>query len=176
MSGASAAGGETGNGRIGVLFVCLGNICRSPLAKGVFERMARARGDWERLRIDSCGTGGWHVGGGADPRTIAVMEANQTPLTHTARRFDAESDLKAFRWILAMDRANVRELVRMGVPRERIRLLREFDPALAGAEEDRLEVPDPYYGGEEGFQKVYDMVVAACEGLYGRVLPPRQSS
>jgi protein-tyrosine phosphatase len=157
--------------RAGVLMVCLGNICRSPMAKGVLARMIAQRGLAARWWVDSCGTGGWHVGHGADPRTSAVMAARGEPLTHVARRFDADADAERFAWILAMDRANVRDLVRMGAPRERVRMLREFDPAIAGAGEALWDVPDPYYGGEEGFTKMYEMITAACAGFLDHVEP-----
>lgn len=155
----------------GVLMVCLGNICRSPMAKGVLSRMIAQRGLGERWWVDSCGTGAWHVGHGADPRTLVVMAARGEPLTHVARRFDAAADLGRFVWILAMDRANVRDLVRMGAPRERVRMLREFDPGLAGAGEAMWDVPDPYFGGEEGFTRMYEMIEAACRGFLEQVEP-----
>lgn len=155
--------------RTGVLMVCLGNICRSPMAKSVMERMIAERGLAARWWVDSCGTGAWHVGHGADPRTMAVMAERGEPLEHVARRFDAGADLERFAWILAMDRANVRDLVRMGAPRERVRMLREFDPALQGAVEDQLDVPDPYFGGEEGFTRMYEMITAACSGFLDHV-------
>lgn len=159
---------------VGVLFVCLGNICRSPAAKGIFQHLVKARGVERRFAIDSCGTGGWHVGNGADPRTIAVMAVNRVPLAHAARRFAGADDLDRFHWILAMDLQNVRDLERMGAPRQRVRLLRSFDPALAGLGEDRQQVADPYYGGEEGFQVMFDHLTAACEGFLEHALahPP----
>jgi protein-tyrosine phosphatase len=150
--------------RVGVLMVCLGNICRSPMAKGVLLHLARARRVDHRLDVDSCGTGSWHVGGPADPRTLAVMAAKNIPLAHVARQF-SPGDLDRFDWILAMDRANVRALVRKGAPRERVRMLRAFDPALARADEPALEVPDPYYGGPEGFEHMHAMITAACDGF-----------
>lgn len=156
---------------VGVLFVCLGNICRSPAAKGIFQHLVERRGVAGRFRIDSCGTGGWHVGRGADPRTIAVMAQNNVPLTHSARRFAGAPDLDAFHWILAMDRQNVIDLTRMGAPRTRVRMLREFDPALAGRGEAAWEVADPYYGGDSGFQTMFEHLTAACEGFLEHALP-----
>lgn len=155
--------------RTGVLMVCLGNICRSPMAKGVLKRMIEERGLAERLWVDSCGTGAWHVGNGADPRTLAEMARRGEALEHVARQFHAGKDPERFGWILAMDRANVRDLGRMGLPRERVRLLREFDPALAGMGEAAWDVPDPYYGGEEGFVRMYEMITAACGGFLDHV-------
>lgn len=156
--------------KVGVLFVCLGNICRSPLAKGVFQHMVRERGVADSVEIDSCGTGGWHAGGGADPRTIAVMAANGVPLEHIARQFRGPHDVDQFDYVLGMDRANLREMVRMGASQDRVMLLRSFDPLMAGKADHEMEVPDPYYGGEDGFRKVYEMVTRACEGLYTAVL------
>ena len=152
------------SGRVGVLFVCLGNICRSPLAKAVFAEHARRAGVLERLVIDSCGTGGWHAGEGADPRTVAAALSRSIPLEHVARQFDAANDPARFRWIIAMDRSNVAALHRMGLAHGRARLLLGF------AGRGDAEVPDPYYGGPEGFDRVYDMIDEACPGLLRAVL------
>lgn len=155
-----------------VLFVCLGNICRSPLAKAIFEDRAKARNVLDRLRIDSCGTGHWHVGRPADPRSIAIATIRGTSLTqtsHRARQVDADSDFDAFDLIIAMDQSNKSNLMGVGAPTNRVVLLRAFDPSLAdelanGSGRD-LEVPDPYYGGEDGFARMHDMLDAACDGL-----------
>lgn len=154
--------------RTGVLMVCLGNICRSPMAKGVLSRMIAERGLAERFWVDSCGTGAWHAGNGADPRTLAEMAQRGEKLEHVARQFHAD-DAAKFTWILAMDRANVRDLGRMGLPRERVRFLREFDPALTGMDEGSWDVPDPYYGGQEGFTRMYEMIVASCRGFLDHI-------
>ncbi|MCA9736925.1 MAG: low molecular weight protein-tyrosine-phosphatase [Gemmatimonadota bacterium] len=147
-----------------VLFVCLGNICRSPLAEGVFRHLVAERGLAEEFDIDSAGTGGWHVGEPADPRSQQVAEAHGIELTCRARRLDAD-DLERFEWILAMDRENLGAIRRLAAEADaagaRLHLLREFDPE-AGTD---LEVPDPYYGGEDGFETVYAMVHRACVGL-----------
>jgi len=150
--------------RVGVLFVCMGNICRSPLARALFEHQSAARGVADRLEIDSCGTGAWHAGHGADPRTIMVAQAHGIPMSHTARQYRRE-DSARFDFVVAMDRANLRDLEALGCPPGRARLLRTFDP---GAEHD--EVPDPYYGGPEGFERMYDMIDRACRHLLERVL------
>lgn len=159
----------------GVLFVCLGNICRSPLAKAIFEDRARARNVLDRFRIDSCGTGHWHVGRPADARSIAIAGARGTNLTstsHRARQVDADADFDAFDLILAMDQSNKSNLIGLGAPEERVVLLRAFDPDLADraaiGPDHALEVPDPYYGGEDGFARMHDMLDAACEGLLDR--------
>ena len=151
--------------KIGVLFVCLGNICRSPLAEGIFLHRARERGIVDRFDVDSCGTGAWHVGERADPRSLAVAARYGIELPSIARQLDAKADFDRFRWILAMDRSNVRNLMRAGAPPERVRLLRSFDPALVAKAESALEVPDPYEWGESGFEDTYRMLDAACSGL-----------
>ncbi len=159
--------------RASVLFVCLGNICRSPLAKAVFAHQARARLGNEadlRLLIDSCGTGGWHAGGPADPRTIAVATRHGIPIDHTARQVDPDTDFNRFGWIIAMDRDNRDNLVHAGAPSGRVRLMRTFDQACAGEPEHRLDVPDPYLGGPEGFERVLAMLQASCAGLLDQVL------
>lgn len=156
--------------RIGVLFVCLGNICRSPLAKWIFTDMATRRGVRERFDIDSCGTGHWHVGKGADPRSTAVALSRGIEASHTARRLAPGSDFERFAYLLAMDTDNRDALLHAGAPAERVFLMRSFDPALLGEPDHRLIVPDPYYGGPEGFDRVYDMLSAACDGFLGAVL------
>lgn len=154
----------------GVLFVCLGNICRSPLAEGVFLHLAAERGIVDRFDVDSCGMGGWHVGERPDRRALAVAKRNGVRLPSRARRFEAPGDPERFHLILAMDRENERDLLGEGAPAERVRLLRSFDPALARARSGDLDVPDPYYGGPDGFDTVFAMVRAACEGLLDHLL------
>ncbi|MBL8757708.1 MAG: low molecular weight phosphotyrosine protein phosphatase [Phycisphaerae bacterium] len=159
-----------------VLFVCLGNICRSPLAKAVFAHQAAARlgpALPTRLRIDSCGTGHWHVGGPADPRTIAVASRHAIPLDHVARQLDPATDFPlpgGFDWLIAMDRDNRDNLLHAGAPPHAVRLMRSFDPALAGEPEHRLDVPDPYLGGPEGFDRVLAMLQTSCAGLLAHIL------
>jgi protein-tyrosine phosphatase len=153
-----------------VLFVCLGNICRSPLARVVFTHLAAQRGVLDRLHVDSCGTGPWHVGKGADGRSIQVAARHQIKLAHTARQLDPTSDFLKFGWFIAMDRQNRDDLLHAGAPRGRVYLMRSFDPRLAGEPEHRLDVPDPYYGERDGFERVYDMLAASCDGLLHRVL------
>jgi protein-tyrosine phosphatase len=150
---------------MGVLFVCLGNICRSPLAEGLFIHLARERGVLERFRVDSAGTGAWHVGKPADPRSIAVARAHGVHLPSVARQVDPETDFVRFGLILAMDRSNRTDLLDLGAARERVRLMRSFDPTLVGASEQELDVPDPYYGDGDGFERVYEMLLRATTGL-----------
>lgn len=145
-----------------VLFVCLGNICRSPLAEGVLRHRARQRGLDGRLRIDSAGTGAWHVGESPDRRSAEVARRNGVDLEGRARQVD-EDDFHAFDLLVAMDRSNLRALEGM---KDRsggtatLHLLRDFDPDPG----DR-EVPDPYYGGPRGFDNVYEMVDRSVEAL-----------
>ena len=165
-----------------VLFVCLGNICRSPLAEGVFIHLARQRGSEARFRVDSAGTGAWHVGKRADPRSIAVAQRHGVELPSIARQIDPSADfadpddprVPGFDWFMAMDHDNAQRLLALGAAPERVRLLRSFDPLLHAAlpSSPRLEVPDPYYGGESGFDEVYAMIDRACRGLLDRLVHP----
>jgi protein-tyrosine phosphatase len=148
--------------RTRVLFVCLGNICRSPLAEGVFRSLVQSRGLGAHYDIDSAGTGAWHVGEAPDRRSIAVAQKNGVRLTGQARQVEAR-DLEDFDYVIAMDRENLGNLRALASEHGRsagIHLLREFDP-----EPGDQQVPDPYYGGEDGFDRVYAMVVRACGGL-----------
>jgi protein-tyrosine phosphatase len=147
-----------------VLFVCLGNICRSPLAEGIFLHLAAERG--LKVAVDSCGTGGWHAGEGADTRALAVAKARGVHLPSRARQVRVE-DFEKFTYIVAMDASNLENLHSMGAPRDRVRLMRSYDPSHAGGHAP--DVPDPYYGGDDGFDQVYDMLVAACAGLLDEI-------
>lgn len=148
---------------IRVCFVCLGNICRSPTAEGIFRRQVRdARLD-SQIEIDSAGTGNYHIGEAADPRARAAAKRRGYELTGHARQIQA-SDLDAFDYVLAMDQDNLRALQSLATHdsvRAKLHLLREFDSsAPAGS-----EVPDPYYGGADGFDTVIDVCERACAGL-----------
>jgi protein-tyrosine phosphatase len=148
--------------RIRVLFVCLGNICRSPLAEGIFQNLVRVRGLERHYEIESAGTGAWHVGEKPDVRSVAVARRNGVDLTSRARQVDAP-DLSAFDYVIAMDHENLsdlRALARRHGGAARLRLLREFDP-----EPGDLQVPDPYYGGPDGFDDVFTMVHRSCAAL-----------
>jgi len=148
---------------VSVLFVCLGNICRSPVAEGVFRALVAKSGLEGSFVIDSAGTSGWHDGEPADARATAVAKRHGVALTGTSRRVGAP-DFRRFRHIIAMDSANLRELQRLAersAPDADIRLHREFDPQADG---DR-DVPDPYFGGEAGFENVHAIVERSCRGL-----------
>lgn len=150
--------------RIGVLFVCLGNICRSPLAEGVFRHVVREAGLEHRFEIDSAGTSAYHIGDPPDRRTAAVATRRGITLDSRARQFRPE-DFGRFDYVFAMDRDNLAALeraARTAGSGGEVRLLREFDPEAG----DDLEVPDPYYGGPQGFEEVHDIVDRACRNLF----------
>jgi len=147
-----------------LLFVCMGNICRSPTAEGVMRRLLREEGLEDVVEVDSAGTGDWHIGDPPDRRATAAAQARGIVLEGAARQV-SRGDFDDFDLILAADRRNLRDL-KAAVPpeaRARVHLLREFDPASDGAGD--LDVPDPYYGGDDGFEHVLDLVEAACRGL-----------
>jgi protein-tyrosine phosphatase len=145
-----------------VLFVCLGNICRSPLAEGVFLHLVKQAGQEADFVVDSAGTGAWHAGERPDKRSIRVAAAHGVELPGRARQVEAE-DLRRFDVVVAMDKENLAALERLSSSAAgdaRLVLLRAFDP-----DADGLEVPDPYYGGPDGFEDGYRMIHAACVGL-----------
>jgi len=165
-----------------LLFVCLGNICRSPTAEGVMRSLVSREGLEQSIEVESAGTGSWHVGSPPDRRAAAVARARGVALGGTARQVRAE-DFVDFDLLVAMDSENLRELRRLAPgeqEREKVRLLREFDPASAPAGarsvegRDDLDVPDPYYGAAGGFDEVFDLVSAACEGLLGQIRGERE--
>jgi protein-tyrosine phosphatase len=146
-----------------VLFVCLGNICRSPTAEAVLRRQVVAEGLDGIVEIDSAGTGGWHAGDLPDERARAEAERRGITMDSRARKVHV-GDFEYYDLILAMDGSNLADLHDLAptpAHRDKLRLLREFDPAADG----NLEVPDPYYGGPSGFSDVFDLVDAACAGL-----------
>jgi len=154
------------NDRYGVLFVCLGNICRSPLAKAVFAHQAESQGLAQRVRVDSCGTGAWHAGGPADPRTIRVALRHGIELAHVARQIHA-ADLDDFDLIIPMDAKNQRDILAMGALPARVRLMRAFDATII--DNPAPDVPDPYLGEGDGFEEVYQMIERATRGLLDHV-------
>ncbi|GAB3472407.1 low molecular weight protein-tyrosine-phosphatase [Azotobacter salinestris] len=148
-----------------VLFVCLGNICRSPTAEGVFRDRVRAAGLEERIRIDSAGTGDWHVGKAPDIRTRRAARLRGYDLEALRARQVCREDFARFDLILAMDRSNLRDLQAIrpqGTAAELDLYLHRY-----ALEED--EVPDPYYGGEEGFERVLDLLERAGDELLAEI-------
>ncbi|MFF4424817.1 low molecular weight protein-tyrosine-phosphatase [Streptomyces sp. NPDC001549] len=151
-----------------VCFVCTGNICRSPIAESVFRAHVAADGLGTLVEVDSAGTGGWHEGDGADPRTIAVLEAAGYEQDHRARRFRA-SWFARLDLVIALDAGHLRDLRALApTPQDaaKVRLLRSYDPAASAAETD---VPDPYYGPLDGFEECLELVEASSPGLLDAV-------
>jgi protein-tyrosine phosphatase len=145
-----------------ILFVCLGNICRSPLAEAIFVHQIREKGLEKTLTADSCGTANYHVGMAPDPRTIRNAEKNGITITHLGRQF-AVDDFDAFDFIIPMDASNRSNILRLpGASsfREKVIMMRSFDPHQKGA-----DVPDPYYGTEKDFQEVFDILNRSVGGL-----------
>ncbi len=150
-----------------VCFVCTGNICRSPMAESVFRARVVEAGLDDLVEVDSAGTGGWHEGDGADPRTVAVLEESGYDSDHVARQFQpswfARLDL-----VIALDAGHLKALRRLApTPKDaaKVRLLRSYDPAAG----DDFDVPDPYYGGMDGFEECLEMVETASLGLLAAV-------
>jgi protein-tyrosine phosphatase len=152
---------------VSVLFVCLGNICRSPTAEGVMRALVREAGLQERIALDSAGTGGWHVGESPDARATEAAGRRGIVLEGAARKVRPR-DFEEFDLILAMDASNLSDLQRIAPDeraREKVRLLREWGRAGSQSSDGDLDVPDPYYGGPGGFDEVLDLVQAACTAL-----------
>jgi protein-tyrosine phosphatase len=152
-----------------VLFVCLGNICRSPTAEGVMRKLVAEAGLQEEIELDSAGTGAWHVGEPPDARATEAARLRGIVLEGAARQVLAQ-DFERFDLILAMDGSNLHALRQLALDeetREKVRLLREFDPASADLSD--LGVPDPYYDSQRGFEIVLDQVQAACAGLLAQL-------
>jgi protein-tyrosine phosphatase len=146
-----------------VVFVCTGNICRSPVAEKVFAREVEEAGLADRVQVQSAGTGPWHVGGPADDRSAAVLVEHGYPDAHVARQVD--DDILGADLIVALDDGHLRDLRRLAPDPERVVLLRSFDPAAPPG----AGVPDPYYGGPEGFHAMLTMIRDAMPGLLGHV-------
>ena len=153
-----------------VLFVCMGNICRSPAAEGVFRHLVAQRGLTERLDIDSAGTIGHHAGKPADLRMQRAATERGYDLQSRARQVEAH-DLDTFSLVVAMDRANLADLEDLhGKPADHLRLLGEFLPKGQQNHAGPPDVPDPYYGGDYGFERVLDMIEHACPAILDAAL------
>lgn len=149
--------------QVAVSFVCMGNICRSPTAEAIMRHLVREAGLEKSIIVDSAGTGDWHVGQERDRRSRAVAKQRGMPITGPARQFD-RGDFSRFDLVLALDEENARNLRHLAPTdemRAKVRLLRDFDASAAPG----AEVPDPYYGGPDGFELVFDICLAACRGL-----------
>ncbi|MBQ9241300.1 MAG: low molecular weight phosphotyrosine protein phosphatase [Duodenibacillus sp.] len=155
---------------IRILFVCLGNICRSPTAEGVMRTLVKARNLDGQIALDSAGTGDWHVGQAPDRRAQAACRRAEVDISmHRARQVCRE-DFSRFDLILACDRENLRDLQRMSPAgaAARIRMLRDYDASAPGE-----DVPDPYYGSAEDFDETVRICRTACEGLLAQILDKR---
>lgn len=151
-----------------IMFVCSGNICRSPLAHRHFEAEVTAAGVDEEFSVESSGLGSWHVGENADPRMRATARGHGLEVNHRARQLSRE-DLEEYDLILVMERSHKRQIerrVRDPEIMEKVRLFREWDPKA----EPGAEVPDPYYGGDDGFETVYRMVERTNKALLTSLL------
>jgi len=150
---------------IKVLFVCLGNICRSPTAHGVFEKIVANAGLQETIIVDSAGTGDWHVGKAPDPRASEAAMSRNHDLSHLRARQVRPEDFLEFDYILAMDKQNLWDLRAMALPKFMGHLGLFLDYGQDGLESGLEEVPDPYSGGREGFDEVLDLVEHTAQGL-----------
>jgi protein-tyrosine phosphatase len=153
-----------------ILFVCLGNICRSPLAEGVFRAVLIERGMADDFVIDSAGMGDWHLGQAPDPRAIAVARTNGLDISGQRARGLRQEDFRRFDLILGMDHKNIAELHEIAPDAFRDKIHLFLDAAGSGAK----EVPDPYFGDAAGFDETYRLIRAASEGL-AETLAPRSS-
>jgi len=152
--------------QVSVLFVCLGNICRSPTAHAVFRNKVADSGLSESVRIDSAGTGHWHVGKPADRRASQVAASKGIEMADLRARQVDLGDLIAFDYVLAMDEANFQDLKAMALPEHHAKIHRFLDFA---PQYEETQVPDPYYGGADGFEWVFELVEAASDGLIAQI-------
>ncbi|WP_246172932.1 low molecular weight protein-tyrosine-phosphatase [Thermochromatium tepidum] len=153
---------STKNNPVRILFVCMGNICRSPTAHGVFRQLVNDEGLAHRIEIDSAGTHAYHIGEPPDRRALDTARMHGIDISDLRARLVGPDDFRDFDYVLAMDRDNYEYLARL-CPKgleERLRLFMDFAPELG-----IREVPDPYYGGQRGFEQVFDMIEAAARGL-----------
>ncbi len=152
-----------------LLFVCLGNICRSPTAEGVMRHLLEEEGLTEEIEIDSAGTGSWHIGKPPDTRATEAARSRGIVLEGQGRQVSPD-DFDRFDLLLCMDRENLVDVLAIAPDdeaRNKVKLLREFDPEAV--EKGNLDVPDPYYGASDGFETVLDLVERACRGVISDV-------
>jgi len=142
-----------------VLMVCLGNICRSPLAEGILK----SKVDTSKIKVASAGTGGWHVGELPDPRSIEVAQQHNLDITNQRGKQFSTYDFEIYDHIFVMDKSNYRDVLKLATStseKEKVQLiLDEIHPG------EKRDVPDPYHGGDQGFENVYQMLEAACEKI-----------
>jgi protein-tyrosine phosphatase len=161
VSDRRAGAQRPGEQLVHVTFICSGNICRSPMAEKMFAHQISERGLAEVVRVTSAGTGGWHAGEPADRRTNQILRQHGYPTSHSAAQID--DDHLAADMVIAMGRNHARFLKEMGVPPERLRMMRSFDPRSGAF---ALDVEDPYYGSLTDFQDVFDVIDASLGGLH----------
>jgi len=147
--------------QVSVLFVCLGNICRSPLAEVVVRDRAVRRGLDGAYAFASAGTGSWHIGNGADHRSAETAKKYGLDLSRHAAQQVTAGKIDCWEWFVAMDENNRADLMRMGVSEDRLLLMRQFEPGF----ETVPDVPDPYYGGPDGFEDAYQMLCENADRL-----------
>ena len=151
---------------VSVLFVCLGNICRSPTAHGVFQAMVERSGLYRYIEIDSAGTGDWHIGHPPDRRATAAARTRGYDLSPLRARLVTPDDFRRFDYVLAMDANNLADLKQLQPDdgRAHLALMLSFAKGQSVS-----EVPDPYYGGDDGFDRVLDLLENACDGLLAHI-------
>lgn len=150
--------------KIRIIFVCLGNICRSPLGEGIFRHLVEERGLSEHFYIDSAGTASYHTGEKPDPGSIRAAKKHGVSLEGQYARQFTKEDLTQWDYIIAMDSSNHRNICKLGAIRGNIHLLREFDPEEPG------DVPDPWAKGDDAFLETYAIVHRSCVGLLDHII------
>jgi protein-tyrosine phosphatase len=150
-----------------VLFVCMGNICRSPAGENIFRHKLRQAGHETWISCDSAGTGNWHAGNGPDRRTARTLRKREVPVEGSARQFE-KADFRRFNLILAMDDDNRREILGLATLPEERSMVRPFTDFCRN--HSHSEVPDPYYGGKDGFELVADLMEDGAAGLLEYIL------